>query len=151
MTIQLDVQIATTDVDIPTLSDFKAWAANIPSAGINARACLRIVDEEEARALSKRFRNLDQATSILSFPADVPTEVDTDFLGDVVMCAPLVYRDARKRQKEPVAHYWAHLLVHGVLHLQGYVHDNDIEAGLMEAQEIEILRRLGIDNPYLTP
>ncbi len=147
MTVQLDVQVET-DVDVPALSDFRAWAANVPSGGINARACLRIVDEEDARALNKRFRNLDQATNVLSFPADVPVEVGDDFLGDIVICAPLVHKESRERQKLLVAH-WAHLLVHGILHLQGYAHDNDIQARLMEALEIEILRRSGIGNPYL--
>lgn len=147
MAIQLDVQIAVQDSNIPALSDFRAWAAKIPSSDINAHVCLRVTDEDETRNLNKRFRNIDKATNVLAFPADISKEFGTNFLGDVVICAPVVLREAQTQKKDIVAH-WAHLLVHGILHLQGYTHDSDSQAELMEVLEIKTLQKLGIDNPY---
>lgn len=147
MTIQLDVQIAVRDPDVPAPSDFKTWAAKIPSSDTGTRVCLRVADEDEVRKLNKRFRNVDKATNVLSFPADVPAELGVNFLGDVVVCAPVVSREAQAQGKDLHAH-WAHLFVHGVLHLQGYTHDDDSHAEQMEALEIETLQKLGIGNPY---
>ncbi len=147
MTIQLDVQIAVQGPDIPALSDFKTWAAKIPSPDTETHVCLRIADEDEVRKLNKRFRNVDKATNVLSFPADVPKELGVNFLGDVVVCAPVVLREAQAQGKDLFSH-WAHLCVHGILHLQGHTHDNDSQAERMEALEIETLKKLGMDNPY---
>ena len=147
MSIQLDVQIATRDRSIPAESDFRRWAGAIQSQDADATACLRIVDEEEARALNHRYRKVDEATNVLSFPASLPRETGLQFLGDVVICAPLVAEEATRQGKEAHAH-WAHLLVHGILHLQGYVHEEDDEAREMEALEISILSQLGVQSPY---
>ncbi|MGI9227985.1 MAG: rRNA maturation RNase YbeY [Gammaproteobacteria bacterium] len=147
MTIQLDVQLAIDDKKIPAASSFKDWAKKIPSSDIKSSACLRVVDEKEAKQLNHRYRNINKATNVLSFPADIPSEVDLKFLGDVVICAPVVYQEAVEQNKDVVSH-WAHLLVHGILHLQGYVHDDDKQAAIMEALEIETLQKLGIENPY---
>lgn len=147
MAIHLDVQIATRDRSIPAESDFRKWAGAIRSQDADASACLRIVDREEARALNHRYRKVDQATNVLSFPASVPKEAGLQFLGDVVICAPVVAEEATRQGKEAHAH-WAHLLVHGILHLQGYVHEEDDEAREMEALEISILSQLGVGNPY---
>lgn len=147
MSIQLDVQIATRDRSIPAESDFRRWAGAIQLQDADASACLRIVDEEEARALNHRYRKVDKATNVLSFPASLPRETGLQFLGDVVICAPLVAEEATRQGKEAHAH-WAHLLVHGILHLQGYVHEEDDEAREMEALEISILSQLGVENPY---
>lgn len=147
MAIQLDVQFAVEDTNIPTVSEFKVWAEKIPSSNIESSVCLRIVGEDEARDLNKRYRNIDKGTNVLSFPADIPTELGLNFLGDVVICAPIVFREAQAQKKDLNSH-WAHLLVHGILHLQGYDHDNDKQAEVMEALEIDTLERLGIQNPY---
>ena len=147
MTIHLDVQIATPDHGIPAESDFRKWAGGIESSDTDATACLRIVDKEEARALNHRYRKVDKATNVLSFPASLPEGVDLNFLGDVVICAPLVAEEATRQGKDEHAH-WAHLLVHGILHLQGYAHDKDDEAEEMEALETAILGQLGVRNPY---
>ena len=147
MAIQLDVQLATEGENIPTTAMFKTWAAKIPSLNIESSVCLRIVGEDEARALNKRFRKIDKATNVLSFPVDVSNELNLNFLGDVVICAPLVVKEAEHQSKNVDSH-WAHLLIHGVLHLQGYLHDNDEQASEMETIEIETLQQLGIDNPY---
>ena len=147
MAIQLDVQLATEGENIPTTSMFKTWAEKIPTLNTQSSVCLRIVGENEARALNRRFRNIDKATNVLSFPVDVPNELELNFLGDVVICAPLVTKEAIHQKKDVVSH-WAHLLIHGILHLQGYLHDNDEQAFEMETIEIETLQQLGIENPY---
>ena len=147
MAIHLDVQIATRDHSIPAESDFRRWAGGIQSSDTDAAACLRIVDKDEARALNHRYRKVDKATNVLSFPASLPEGVDMNFLGDVVICAPLVAEEATRQGKDAYAH-WAHLLVHGILHLQGYAHDKDEEAEEMEALETAILGQLGVRNPY---
>ena len=108
---------------------------------------MRIVDREEARALNSRYRKVYKATNVLSFPATLPDGLGLHFLGDVVICAPLVTEEAIAQGKEVNAH-WAHLLVHGILHLQGYTHDEDGKAKEMEALEITILHKLGVENPY---
>lgn len=147
MAIQLDVQFAVEDTNIPTVSEFKFWAEKIPSSDIDSSVCLRIVGEDEARELNKRYCNIDKATNVLSFPADIPAELGLSFLGDVVICAPIVFREAQSQEKDLSSH-WVHLLVHGILHLQGYDHNNEKHAEVMEALEIETLERLGIKNPY---
>ncbi len=147
MAIQLDVQLVAEDANIPSVSEFKIWAEKIPSSDIDSSVCLRIVGEDEARDLNKRYRNIDEATNVLSFPAEIPIELGLNFLGDVVICAPIVFQEAQAQEKDLNSH-WAHLLVHGILHLQGYVHDNDKQAKEMEALEIDTLERLGIENPY---
>lgn len=145
MTIQLDVQIATQG-PCPGESEFRGWAAEIQSSGAG-RVCVRIVDRDEARSLNSRYRKTDAATNVLSFPASIPEGLGIDFLGDVVICAPVVAEEAVTQGKDVRAH-WAHLLVHGILHLQGYVHDDDEQAQEMEALEISILHKLGVENPY---
>ncbi len=147
MAVKLDVQFAVNDENIPTASKFKVWAEKIPSSENEQSACLRIVGEHEAKQLNSRYRNIDKATNVLSFPADIPSELGLNFLGDIVICAPVVYQEAVEQNKELLSH-WAHLLVHGILHLQGYMHDSDEQAADMEAMEVETLRKLGIDNPY---
>lgn len=108
---------------------------------------LRIVDEVEGRNLNSKFRGRDYATNVLSFPVgDAPT-VQPRPLGDLVICAPVVAREAAQQGKDPEAH-WAHLCVHGALHLAGHDHEDDEDARIMEAREVEILARLGYQDPY---
>lgn len=147
MSIQLDIQFAINDEKIPAASKFESWADKIPSSDVESSVCLRIVGENEAKQLNNRFRNVDKATNVLSFPADVPSELGINMLGDVVICAPVVCREAQEQDKELDSH-WAHLFIHGILHLQGYVHDDDKQASIMEAIEIETLQKLGIEDPY---
>ncbi len=147
MAIQLDVQIATEDRHIPSESEFRGWAGDIQSSGAADNACLRIVGMDEGKHLNSTYRKKDEATNVLSFPASVPEELGTGFLGDIVICAPVVIEEAVTQGKDIRSH-WAHLLVHGILHLQGHVHDNDQQAQEMEALEIAILHRLGVENPY---
>ena len=108
---------------------------------------LRIVDREEMRLLNHRFRERDYATNVLSFPADLPADIDVPLLGDVVICASVVIDEARSQGKDPRAH-WDHMLVHGVLHLLGFDHGTDAEAQTMEALERHALAALGWPDPY---
>lgn len=136
------VQYATTDPEVPTRPQFRRWvnAALMQDAEI----VLRLVDEAEGRELNQQFRQKDYATNVLTFGYD-----DTEPLtGDIVLCAPVVSKEAQTQNKPLLAHY-AHLTVHGVLHLQGYDHMDDAEAMQMEQLETQILARLGYDDPYI--
>jgi len=138
---KLMVQYATDSTDIPTRPQFRRWvkAALMQEAEI----VLRIVDEAEGCELNHNFRGKNCATNVLTFVYD-----DTQPLtGDIVLCAPVVSQEAQQQQKNLTAHY-AHLTVHGILHLQGYDHIEDAEAVVMEQMETQILAWLGYDDPY---
>jgi probable rRNA maturation factor len=119
-----------------------------------ADLAIRIVGTREGRALNRHYRGKDHATNVLSFPADMaegvklPKGVTMPLLGDLVLCAPVVAREARE-QKKPLAAHYAHLTVHGALHLLGWNHEDDTEAECMERLEREILAELGVEDPYL--
>jgi len=108
---------------------------------------VRIVDELESAELNEQYRHKSGPTNILSFPADLPEGVELNLLGDLVICAPVLEKEALEQNK-PLAHHWAHIIVHGVLHLLGYDHIDETEAELMENKEIAILSKLNINNPY---
>jgi probable rRNA maturation factor len=129
------VQYAVARRGLPSAAALRAW---VRAAGSGA-ATIRIVGRREARALNRRFRRRDYATNVLSFPYGA--------CGDIVLCHPEIAREAREQKKSVRAHY-AHLVVHGVLHLRGHAHDDKASARRMEAREIRILRRLGFADPY---
>jgi len=134
---------------VPSDEQFECWVrAALESRRDDAEISLRIVDADEITALNKTYRGKDYATNVLSFPADLPPELKLPHLGDIVICAPVVEREAVEQKKPPLAH-WAHMIVHGTLHLLGYDHIDDVEALAMENLEIEILHTLNFDNPYL--
>ena len=138
---KLMVQYATGSSTVPTRPQFRRWvkAALMQEAEI----VLRLVDEAEGRELNQQFRGKDYATNVLTFVYD-----DTQPLtGDIVLCAPVVSQEAQQQHKDLLAHY-AHLTVHGILHLQGYDHIEDADAAEMEQLETQILARLGYGNPY---
>ena len=112
----------------------------------NLEQTIRVVAETESQFLNLQYRGKDAPTNILSFPAEIP-HIDYQCLGDLVVCAPVVAIEAQEQNKELDAH-WAHLIVHGMLHLQGFDHQTDDEADKMEALEVEILSTLGYINPY---
>lgn len=125
------------------------WAA-AALAGLGRRAVaigVRIVNEAESAALNARYRGKHGATNVLSFPFEVPPGARSAWLGDLVICAPVLAREARAQGKHPRAH-WAHMVVHGILHLRGYDHRTRREAAAMERREAAILRRLGFPDPY---
>ena len=147
--VTMQVQYALTYSAVPSEEKFQIWSAAIPSNNKQQQeVSLRIVDEQEMKELNMKYRNKACSTNVLSFSADLHEEVDIPFLGDVVICAPVVEKEATDQGKSTLSH-WAHMTVHGILHLQGYDHTNDAEAAEMEQLEIQILYKLGFDNPYV--
>ncbi|MGB0514404.1 MAG: rRNA maturation RNase YbeY [Wenzhouxiangellaceae bacterium] len=149
MTIDIQRELAA-----PALPDddwLERWVRAALPEGTQPEICLRIVDEAEGRALNARWRGKDYATNVLSFPGSVPPGLPQDQVsgvsGDIVLCAPVVAREARAQHKS-LDHHWAHLVVHGVLHLRGFDHIEAEPAEAMEALEREILGRQGIPDPY---
>jgi probable rRNA maturation factor len=150
MMIELDIQRATTFEPVPDDRAFTRWVDAALGDRSQAALAIRIVGREESRELNRRYRGKDAATNVLSFPADLPPEVGLPLLGDIVICAPLVEAEAAAQQKPADAH-WAHLTIHGVLHLLGYDHQAPEQAAEMEALEISLLAALGIADPYVAP
>ncbi|CAG0123396.1 Endoribonuclease YbeY [Rhodocyclaceae bacterium] len=139
--LSLAVQYATGAEHLPTRAQFRRWIKAALQRDV--QIALRIVDEAEGRALNKDFRGKDYATNVLTFVYD-----DADPLtGDIVICAPVVEKEARAQHKELLAHY-AHMTIHAALHLQGYDHENDRDAAAMEACETALLAKLGYADPY---
>ena len=148
MSLELEVQVNSDDADIPTSHDVESWVEEVIGERREAaELTVRIVDEAESRALNERYRRQDKPTNVLSFPADLPGEVDTPLLGDIVICAPVVAAEATANRRSARAH-WAHLVVHGTLHLLGFDHQTENQAREMEAEETAILIRLGFPDPY---
>jgi probable rRNA maturation factor len=148
--LELDLQIVSEASSLPDEEDFRRWCIlALRQRTADSELTIRIVDEPEGRELNMRWREKDYATNVLSFPADVPDELlDIPLLGDLVICAPVVDREAREQGKSSAAH-WAHLVIHGCLHLLGYDHIEDAEAEEMESLERELLAELGHPDPYL--
>lgn len=144
--INVELQNASASADVPVEDDLRRWAAAAVKRAA-AEIVIRVVDEDESAELNGHYRYKSGPTNVLSFPFEAPPGVETDILGDLVICAPVVEREAREQCKTPAAH-WAHMVVHGVLHLQGYDHIEEEEAQRMEAEEIALLRGLGFANPY---
>jgi probable rRNA maturation factor len=140
--LYFSMQSASQLANIPTKPMFQKWAK--AALRVDTEVTIRIVDEDEARALNSQYRAKDYATNVLTFPL---TE-DPYLMGDIVICAPVVAAEAAAQNKPLEAHF-AHLTVHGMLHLSGFDHETEAEAELMEALEVQILAKLGYANPYL--
>ena len=151
MSLHLDLQVAPGLAGVPGAEDLRRFAAAAlaaaPRAPAEAELSVRVVDAGEMAALNARYRGRSGPTNELSFPFEAPPGVDLPFLGDLVVCAPVVAREAREQGKLPEAH-WAHMVVHGVLHLLGHDHQTPAEAEAMEALERTALARLGFPDPY---
>lgn len=147
--LELDLQIASEGANLPTEVQLRAWCEiALRQRTADSELTIRLVDEAEGRELNHTWRHKDYATNVLSFPADVPDELlDIPLLGDLVICVPVVEREAAEQAKTLEAH-WAHLVIHGCLHLLGYDHIEDEEAEEMEALERELLAELGHPDPY---
>ncbi|MCC3252365.1 rRNA maturation RNase YbeY [Xanthomonas campestris] len=152
--VRLDVGVsyALPRTGLPSSVSFRKWVAAALKGRIReADLAVRVVDEKEGCSLNHHYRGKDYATNVLSFPAEMPRGlpkgVKMPLLGDLVICAPVVAREAAEQGKSLSAHY-AHLTVHGTLHLLGWDHEDDKEADAMEQLEREILAELGIDDPY---
>jgi probable rRNA maturation factor len=133
---------------VPTQAEFHRWvmAALTPLDQV-VEIVIRLVDEEESRQLNERYRGKNKPTNVLSFPFAMPAGVDSKLLGDLVICAPVVKREAKQQRKQEADH-WAHMVVHGVLHLRGWDHQTEEQARQMEDLEKRILAGLGIEDPY---
>ena len=149
MAIILDLQLASTADNLPTEAQVQQWleAAILPFQA-EAEVTVRIVDDAESQQLNFDYRSKDKPTNVLSFPFQCPPGIELPLLGDLVICAPVVAAEAAEQHKSLQAH-WAHMVIHGCLHLLGFDHINDDDAEQMEAEEVTILQQLGINNPYL--
>lgn len=154
--VRLDVAVgyAIPRTGVPAAPSFRRWVAAALEGRIReADLAVRIVGEDEGRALNRHYRGKDYATNVLSFPGELPEGVKLPkgvtfpLMGDLVLCAPVVAREAQEQGK-PLNHHYAHLVVHGVLHLLGMDHQDEREAECMEQLEREILAELGIEDPY---
>jgi probable rRNA maturation factor len=159
--LSVEFQLVTRRPWVPGTVTLRRWAQAAHEAGVAAlparkrrvqaqatAVCVRIVDSAESRRLDREYRGKDKPTNVLSFPASPEELVSTGALGDLVVCAPVVAREAREQGKTLGAH-WAHMVVHGTLHLLGFDHEKARAARVMEALEVEILRGLGYQDPYL--
>lgn len=147
--IEVDLQVATGAAQLPAAAAFQSWCElALRQRSADSELTIRLVDEAEGRELNHHWRHKDYATNVLSFPADVPDELlDIPLLGDLVICVPVVEREAHEQGKTLEAH-WAHLVIHGCLHLLGYDHILDEEAEEMESLERLLLAELGHPDPY---
>lgn len=148
--LDLGVSYGLPRTGLPAPLSFRRWAeAALEGRVRRADLAIRIVDEREGRALNRHYRGRDKATNVLSFPAELPAGVKLKLpvLGDIVLCAPVIAREA-KAQGKPLAAHYAHLTVHGVLHLLGCDHDDPREAEAMERIERDILAGIGMPDPY---
>ncbi len=150
MKYKVDLQIASSEQSIPNRFVIQRWISKVLTSRYeNAELCLRIVDKDEIQQLNAQYRHQDKPTNVLSFPSEIQEDVELDkpFLGDIIICAPIVLEEAQQQDKDITAH-WAHLVIHGVLHLLGFDHQTDKEADVMEAIEIKTLKALDFQNPY---
>lgn len=146
MPLSLAVQYACKHEALPSRPQVRRWVNRALKATgpESAEVTVRFVEAEEGQTLNRDFRGKDYATNVLSFPYEAGPEL----AGDLVLCLPVVLKEAAEQGKTMEAHF-AHLLVHGMLHLQGYDHDNDEDAEIMEAEEREILAKMGYGDPYI--
>lgn len=154
--VRLDIAVgyAAPRAGVPAATSFRRWVSAALQGRIReADLAIRIVGEDEGRALNRHYRGKDYATNVLSFPGELPPEVKLPkgvtmpLLGDIVLCAPVVAREAAEQAK-PLGHHYAHLTIHGCLHLLGMDHQDEREAQCMEQLEREVLAELGIEDPY---
>jgi len=153
MTTRVDIQVAVDDEFVPDSDDIEVWVScAMRAAGRreDADVSVRVVNAAEMQQLNSEFREQDKPTNVLSFPAGdiegLPSDADVP-LGDIVICAEIVRSEAKEQGKTAEAH-WAHMVVHGTLHLLGFDHENDSDAATMEGLEVQILTEYGVANPY---
>lgn len=146
--VHIDLINNSNSKQLPGLSDLELWAtAAVGQQREEAEISLLIVDEAEGAELNQQWRNKNGPTNVLSFPSDLPAELGLPLLGDLVICAPVVAKEALE-QKKSLSSHWAHMVVHGTLHLLGFDHIDDDQAEEMESLETDILARIGYPDPY---
>ena len=144
----IEIQTVHQASNLPDEQQIQGWVdAALQNHPSDTEIVVRIVDEQESAELNQQYRHKSGPTNILSFPVDLPEGIELDLLGDLVICAPVLEKEAIEQQKV-LADHWAHIIIHGVLHLLGYDHIEDDEAEVMESKEISILNTLQIANPY---
>ena len=148
MNVEVDIQRATDAPDQPDDDSLMRWAALALRDHPGKELTIRLVDAEESQSLNNDYRDKNYPTNVLSFPADLPPELNIPLLGDLVICVPVVNREAVEQGKAREAH-WAHMVIHGCLHLLGHDHIDDTEADVMEHLERQLLAELDIADPYL--
>lgn len=150
MKLTVRVDYASASPGLPRRPAITRWARAALAGCRRRRAeiCVRIVDEPESARLNRRFRGLRRPTNVLSFPFEDPPGMRLGMLGDIVICAPVVSREARAQGKPARAH-WAHMLVHAIMHLRGFDHQTPAEAAVMQGMETRALKRLGFSDPYV--
>lgn len=149
MPVKVEVQYVTSADNVPDKLLIQKWV-EAASHGVlkrSAEVLVRLVDAQESQALNNHYRSKNKPTNVLSFCSDIPDYIDSNEIGDIVICAEIVKQEAQQQNKQLMAH-WAHMIVHGVLHLNGYDHQHTKEAEKMEQIEIQILAKLGFPNPY---
>ena len=149
MTSIVDLQVAYDGASTPSADDFQRWVDLVADKHelTGQEITIRVVDQPESQGLNSQYRGKDKPTNILSFPFEAPPEIEIDLLGDLVICADIVDQEA-KQQNKALQDHWAHLTIHGTLHLLGYDHENEDDAQHMENVEVELLKKIGIDDPY---
>lgn len=145
--IELSISDDVNEEHLPKEENFQRWAEASYAGDDEMVASLQVVSSDEMQNLNKDYRGKDKPTNVLSFPMELPEEVGINILGDLALCDEVIEAEARQQAKTSEAH-WAHMIVHGMLHLQGYDHIEDDEAEAMEAKEIKIMKSLGFENPY---
>lgn len=158
MTVTVDVSVSEdlvsdipeADDDVPEPESIQTWATAAYLDDLPAVASVYITTSEEIQQLNKQYRDKDKPTNVLSFPMQSPEDIDINLLGDIALCASVIKQEAKQQSKAESSH-WAHMVVHGMLHLQGYDHVYDDEAEEMERLEVNILDQLGFPNPYKEP
>ncbi len=150
MSIELDLQLAVeNESGLPSSEDVHLWLSTaVVKFQPQAEVTVRIVDSEESHQLNHEYRGKDKPTNVLSFPFEAPPGIEIDLLGDLIICRQVVEQEAIEQEKPLMAH-WAHMVVHGSLHLLGYDHIEDDEADEMESLETEIMQELGFNDPYI--
>lgn len=150
--VKLDLEKAEKSEEPPSRDEFQQWVDLALVDDRSAQVSIRLVDKCESQTLNKKYRNKDKPTNVLSFPMELPddliAEMDIAMLGDLVICSSIVENEAKQQAKKSRDH-WAHIVIHGMLHLQGYDHVLESDAETMENLEINLLKKIGIDNPYL--
>ncbi len=146
----VDLQLACeNNKQLPSEEQFTQWFTEaVNTFRQDAEITIRIVDEKESQSLNSDYRGKDKPTNVLSFPFEIPDGIEINLLGDLVICRQVVEKEAKEQEKDLIAH-WAHMVIHGSLHLLGYDHIDDDDAEEMESLEITILSKLGFENPYL--
>ena len=151
MNTEVEIQFAIDTSPLPTIEQVQIWVdAALAQYSTHFSMCIRIVNTDESQALNSEYRGKDKPTNVLSFPFEMPdcVTVETEILGDLVVCAPVVSQEASEQNKMLFDH-WAHMIIHGTLHLLGFDHIKDAEAEEMEQLERDILAKLNIADPYL--